>query len=250
MLSDDRGNCLYRCFLWEYGYALKSQFTYKKIQHVSWAVLSIFGMLLLGTVWAQDYSPTYLNEIQKKYGEYAKRRLVAWEKLKNDLKNADERKKLEEVNTFVNLLEYRSDLEHWGTENFWATPLEMIVSGAGDCKSYTITKYFTLLDLGVPDDKLLITYVKALDFNQAQAHMVLTYYATPNSIPLVLDNINKEILPADQRKDLIPIYAFNGKGLWQAKQLGVGNKIGTAQDLKKWVDLEDRMKSGTIRTFY
>ena len=91
------------------------------------------------------------------------------------------------------------------------------------------------------DDKLLITYVKIV--GNDTPHMVLTYYAKPDGIPLIMDSLNKELLPADQRKDLIPIYSFNGKGLWRAKQTSLGNKIGNSEELKQWVDLEKRMKS-------
>ncbi len=45
---------------------------------------------------------------------------------------------------------------------------------------------------------------------------------------------------------MIPIYGFNGTGLWQAKELGKGNQIGQATDLKRWVELSERMKSGKI----
>lgn len=222
------------------------RFYYKKSQLPS--LILFVGMLVCCVVWAQEFSQAFLAQVEKKYGDYAKRRLIAWQKLIQDNTNDPESKKLEAVNQFFNLLEYRSDIDHWGQEDYWATPLEFVISGAGDCEDFTIAKYYALLDLGVADDKLLITYVKALEYNQP--HMVLTYYATPESVPLVLDNLNKEILPADKRKDLAPIYAFNGKGLWQAKQLGVGNRIGNPTDVKRWKDLEGRMKSGTIGTFY
>lgn len=196
---------------------------------------------------ALEFSPSYLDEIGKKYGEYAKRRLITWEKLIKDNKNSAELVKLEKVNSFFNLMEYYSDISHWGKDDYWATPLEFVVSGGGDCEDFTVAKYFTLLDLGVSDDKLLITYVKAIDLNLA--HMVLTYYPTPDGIPLILDNLNKEMLTADKRPDLKPIYSFNGKGLWQAKQLGLGKKIGQATDLKRWNVLQEKIKAGTIGKF-
>lgn len=206
-------------------------------------ILSCFICL----VSALEFSANHLDQIGKQYGEYAKRRMVTWQKLLADNKEATELKKLEVVNQFFNLLEYRSDIHQWGNEDYWATPLEFIIAGGGDCEDFTVAKYFTLLELGIPDDKLLITYVKHLELNVA--HMVLSYYPTPDSIPLILDNYNKEIQPADKRNDLQPIYGFNGKGLWAAKQLGLGNKIGEAADLKRWSDLEERMKSGKIGKF-
>lgn len=196
---------------------------------------------------ALEFNQDFLDQIGKQYGEYAKRRIITWQKLIKDNQAEPELKKLEAVNQFFNLLQYSSDIHLWGKEDYWATPLEFLVAGAGDCEDFTVAKYFTLLELGVPDDKLLITYVKHLQLNIA--HMVLSYYPTPDGIPLILDNYNKEILPADKRTDLQPIYGFNGKGLWAAKQQGLGNKIGQASDLKRWSDLEARMKEGKIGKF-
>jgi len=211
-------------------------------------LLLFTSILFISLAFAIEFTQSYLDEIGKKYGDDARRRLVSWQKLTQEDKNSDERKKLEGVNIFFNFMKYYSDIDHWGKPDYWATPLEFVVSGGGDCEDYTVAKYFTLLELGVPDEKLLITYVKALEINQA--HMVLSYYPTPGSIPLILDNLNKEILPADQRKDLMPIYGFNGTGLWQAKEFSLGHKVGQADDLKRWVDLQNRMKSKEIAKFY
>jgi len=134
-----------------------------------------------------------------------------------------EKEKLEIVNNHFNIMRFLSDARLWRKEDYWATPLEFLVAGAGDCEDFSIAKYFTLLELNVPQEKLLITYVKAIHFNQA--HMVLTYYEKPTSIPVVLDNLIGEIKPATKRKDLIPVYSFNGKGLGQAKQRGKGRKL-------------------------
>lgn len=211
-------------------------------------IIVLTFLSLFGYAFAVEFSQSYIDEIGKKYGEYPKRRLIAWQKLTTDNKNLDEKKKLEAVNIFFNLLDYRKDINHWGEDDHWATPLEFVVSGAGDCEDFAVAKYFALLELGVPDEKLLLMYVKLNQYSKiySQAHMVLTYYETPQSVPLVLDNVNKEILPADKRTDLKPIYGFNGTGLWQAKELGKGNKIGQASDLKRWVELEERIKSGKI----
>lgn len=213
-------------------------------------VLFLWGAFYLcDNAYAQEirFAQSYLDQIGQIYGEAAKKRLSTWQKIVEENQNKDERQKLEAVNNFMNLLEFYTDISHWGKEDYWATPLEMVVSGGGDCEDFSIAKYYTLLALGVPDEKMLITYVKAIELNQA--HMVLTYYSTPESVPLVLDNLNKEILPADQRKDLLPIYGFNGKGLWQAKELGLGHKVGNSADLKQWNDLQSRMTSGTIGKF-
>lgn len=175
------------------------------------------------------------------------KRLKGWEKLVKDNQDKSEQDKLKLVNDYMNMMQFVTDISHWGKQDYWATPLEFLISGGGDCEDFSIAKYFTLLALGVSDKKLMITYVKAIELNQA--HMVLTYYETPESVPLVLDNLNKEILPADKRSDLLPVYSFNGTGLWQAKELGIGNKVGDSTDLKRWADLQSRMSSGKIGKF-
>lgn len=211
-------------------------------------VLTMVLLFYCAPIKAFEYDEAFLANIEQKYGDYAKRRVVSWQKLLKTDPNIPEREKVEKVNTFFNLLEFQSDLAHWGQTDYWATPLEFLVSGAGDCEDYSIAKYYTLIKLGVPDEKLLITYTKALDYNQA--HMVLTYYEEKGSIPLVLDNINKMIKPATERTDLKPIYSFNGSGLWQAKSRGLGKKLGKADDVKRWVVMEERLQSGEIGAFH
>ena len=117
-------------------------------------------------------------------------------------------RKLSLVNTFFNKTDFKSDISHWGKEDYWASPVELLSTNAGDCEDYSIAKYFTLMAMGVPVENLRITYVKAVKLNQA--HMVLAYYAAPNEEPLILDNMTDEILPASERTDLVPVYSFNG----------------------------------------
>jgi hypothetical protein len=73
-----------------------------------------------------------------------------------------------------------------------------------------------------------------------QAHMVLTYYESPNAEPLVLDNLLPAIKPASQRHDLLPIYSFNGTNLWLAKNSANGNPAGSSDQLSLWQNLKQR----------
>jgi len=90
-----------------------------------------------------------------------------------------------------------------------------------------------------------ITMVKATSVNQY--HMVLAYYETPGSIPLILDNLDPQIKPATQRPDLIPVYSFNGKQLWLNKEKGRGVLAGSATRLEKWNDLKYRLGADRMR---
>ena len=64
--------------------------------------------------------------------------------------------------------------------------------------------------------------------------------------PLILDNINKDIHPGSKRRDLLPIYSFNGTGLWLAKQRGKGKLAGSSSRLKRWQDLMQRMSGDNL----
>lgn len=187
-----------------------------------------------------------LKNAKDLYGEQAAKRLNAWQALLDSSRNLSEAKKLEEVNIFFNRLEFVSDQKHWGKEDFWATPVEFLASGGGDCEDFSIAKYFTLRELGVADERLRITYVKSLRLNQA--HMVLSYYPASEKEPLVLDNLEGKIMPASQRKDLIPVYNFNGDGLWIARQRGKGVRVGEADRIGLWMDLRKRLEQPATTT--
>ncbi|MDP3815120.1 cysteine protease LapG [Pseudomonas sp.] len=182
-----------------------------------------------------------LQNAENRYGSLgsAKQRIQAWDALIKASGNSAEQDKLREVNRFFNRqFRFSDDIRIWRQNDYWATPIEALVKGSADCEDYAIAKYFTLRRLGIPSDKLRITYVKALNYNQA--HMVLTYYASPSAIPLVLDNLINEIKPASQRRDLLPVYAFNAEGLYLP---GSSSKKGDSKKLSRWQDLLKKMRA-------
>ena len=188
----------------------------------------------------------WVNAVSKIYGSYAAKRTVTWRTEIASLKHDSEMHKLERINKFFNQLNFVNDIDLWGRKDYWATPLEFIGSNAGDCEDFTIAKYFSLLELGISDTKLRLVYVKAIELNQF--HMVLAYYEKPNSVPIILDNINPIILPATKRPDLLPIYSFNGKNLWLMKEKASGKLAGNASRLSLWNDLRSRNKSLKLNT--
>ncbi len=186
------------------------------------------------------YSDKKLTQIQKQYGKKVSARLLNWKNFINQNLDKTEDEKLKLTNDFFNQqLLWLSDKKLWKQKDYWATPLETLIKSAGDCEDFTIIKYFTLISLGVPVNRLKLTYVKALKYNQA--HMVLTYSKSKRAIPLVLDNINKKILPASKRTDLKPIYSFNGEGMWIQKQKKLGKRVGNSSRIRLWTELTQRM---------
>jgi predicted transglutaminase-like cysteine proteinase len=171
-----------------------------------------------------------LNNAEKRYGNLgaAKQRILAWEAQIKASSNSAEMDKLRDINRFFNRqIRFVDDIRVWRQNDYWATPIEALVKGSGDCEDYSIAS-----------DKLRITYVKALNYNQA--HMVLTYYASPSAEPLVLDNLINEIKPASQRRDLLPVYAFNAEGLYLP---GSNSRKSDSKKLSRWQDLLKKMRT-------
>lgn len=157
----------------------------------------------------------------------------------------DDDGRLQAVNQFFNRrIQFREDIEVWGQEDYWASPVEMLDKGQGDCEDFAMAKYFSLLSLGMPTAKLRLVYVRAQlggPGGVVQAHMVLAYYAQPQAEPLILDNLISELRPASRRPDLTPVFSFNSDGLWQ----GVGST--TAGDpmvrLSRWRELLSKARA-------
>ncbi|MDM3319327.1 transglutaminase-like cysteine peptidase [Citrobacter sp. Ce006] len=170
----------------------------------------------------------------------AQQRIRAWQQLLLTLRSADEQTQLRAVNQFFNdKIRYTEDIDAWHSVDYWATPIESLRKGEADCEDYAIAKYFTLRQLGVSEDKLRITYVKALRLNRA--HMVLTWYATPEAIPLVLDSLTSTISPATQRMDLLPVYSFNNTGLWLPGNQN-NKRVGDSKRLSRWQQVFTKMR--------
>ncbi|WP_299007277.1 transglutaminase-like cysteine peptidase [uncultured Shewanella sp.] len=183
--------------------------------------------------------PKITQALEAHYGLKAKLRVKSWFRLIDQARGLDELGKIIKVNQFFNQYTYITDIKLWGHTNYWAKPLEFIGVGAGDCEDFSIAKYFTLLYLGVSEDKLRLTIVKAPKLNQN--HMVLSYYETASSTPLVLDNLDLDIKAATQRPDLIPVYSFNGRQLWLNQEKVQGVLAGSSNQLTLWNELQNRL---------
>ena len=188
---------------------------WRRVQQVALCAASLF---FLG--FSQALDNARLLEAAAKFGP---RTVTEAQQLLQAIERAvglDEERRLSLLNGFFNQrIEFRSDLEVWGQIDYWASPLESLDKGRGDCEDYAIAKYFSLVSTGVPVAKLRMVYVRAMVGGRSLAHMVLAYYAQPGAEPLILDNLVPEVRPASQRPDLQPVFSFNSEGLWQ----GVGS---------------------------
>lgn len=197
--------------------------------------------------YSTNLTPALIEQLANRFGAEAKTRLSAWQDLLRALRLGEdkrdrppsgkaERDILQGVNSFFNRIPFLDDLKHWGVEDYWATPAEMLASNGADCEDYAIAKYFALKEIGIPVARLRITYVKAT--RPPQPHMVLAYYASPDADPLILDNLDTEIRPATQRPDLIPVYSFNDDDVWLARN---NARAGSSSQIRLWRGLLDRL---------
>jgi predicted transglutaminase-like cysteine proteinase len=183
-------------------------------------------------------SPRLIDAYARRFGVEARARIDGWKR------NAEHRKAsplselelLGDVNRALNRIPFIDDQKHWGENDYWATPAESVGSGGADCEDFSIAKYFLLKELGVPTQRLRMTYVKALKLNQA--HMVLAYYPRPDAEPLVLDNLEDSVRPASQRTDLEPVYSFNDEELWIERR----GRSGSPQQIRNWSLLLERLE--------
>lgn len=214
---------------------------------------NIFAILLISAVLVSYASPApllskkKLQDIERFYGSGGVQSALHWQELLEAAKLEAENKKLIMVNDyFNNRIQFMSDKSIWNQSDYWATPLQTLVQGKGDCEDFSIAKYVSLLKVGVSREKLRLVYVKAkIRKGVALAHMVLAYYQSPTSDPYILDNLNREILPSSKRPDLKPIFSFNSDGLWVGNALSPHVK-NTESRLSHWRDILIRMKKEGI----
>jgi len=215
------------------------------------AVLAMGALTLLAVaLWAaisaaqtlQPDAQRLQQTARQRYGEAGVQRVQAWLDMLASHRNLPETDKIQAVNNFWNqAVQGAEDIDVWRQTDYWATPLESLGKRQGDCEDYVIGKYFSLLALGIPADKLRFIYVKAIMGGTGSriqvAHMVLGYYSEPNAMPLVLDNLLSSIEPANKRRDLVPVFSFNAGGVYvDGKQASPVERIG------RWNDLLLRMK--------
>ncbi|PTS85737.1 hypothetical protein DBR00_08225 [Pseudomonas sp. HMWF032] len=164
-------------------------------------------------------------------------RLASWLNLLDNSASDNDRAQLERVNHFINRsVSFVSDQQAWGADDYWATPAQTLSLGKGDCEDFAIAKYFSLVRMGVPSEKLRLTFVKAIQQNQA--HMVLAYYPSASAEPLILDNLDPRIRPASERNDLLPVYSFNNHGVFLAKN---PQRVSQPPEfLARWNELSER----------
>jgi predicted transglutaminase-like cysteine proteinase len=212
-------------------------------QRLSLILAGVFlGVSLFGLTSATPNLDRMQQLAQERYGTAAAETVSAWRKMMEEARGQPVEQQLNLVNTFFNRrILYELDPVVWQQNDYWASPLEFMGRATGDCEDYSISKYMTLLMLGVPNEKLRMIYVRARTAGaKTEAHMVLGYYEDPTGEPVILDNLITSVRPASRRTDLSPVFSFNNQGLWVAGQQS--SSADPTARLSKWREVLDRMK--------
>ena len=213
----------------------------------------VFAQLIPDLGFTTKVSAALVSLYARKFGPPVPERLAGWIAFARDEKAQAFRQRLDAaagreaealqiVNDAINRrVKWVDDKTHCGVDDYWATPAESIASAGGDCEDYSLAKYYMLKELGVPVTKLRITYVRLLQ-RDGIAHMVLAYYPTPASEPLILDYVDPAVRGASRRNDIEPVYSFNDDEL-----VMVAGGKGRPAQIRAWLSVQERlvMESGT-----
>jgi predicted transglutaminase-like cysteine proteinase len=102
---------------------------------------------------------------------------------------------LGEINRAINLsIRPMSDLAQYGVEDYWASPLESLGSGAGDCEDYAIAKYVALEESGIAPADLQLEIVRDIEHQATHAVVEVRY----KDEWLILDNRMLLIMNTEQ----------------------------------------------------
>lgn len=204
-------------------------------------ILLVATMLLFSLARAVGFdADKLLKSITQRFGTTSEQKFRDWQKLVADTAKMDDQdQQIKKVNDFWNRrVQFTEDKEAWTQDDYWATPMESLGHGKGDCEDFAIAKYFTLLAAGMDVTQLRLIYVKAkLGGAITQAHMVLAFYSDPEAEPQILDNLLGEIRPASRRPDLTPVFSFNSQGIYGGTSAAGSTGSTSTKRLSRWEEL-------------
>lgn len=134
---------------------------------------------------------------------------VTWDTFKSKAPLNNKMELLRYVNSFWNTWPYVEDIVNWRQEDYWEIPAEFLKK-SGDCEDYSIIKYFTLKELGIPPENMRVVVVR--DTIRNFAHAVLVVYL--NADAFILDNLSNSVLSHTKVRQYSPQYSVNEFGRW------------------------------------
>jgi predicted transglutaminase-like cysteine proteinase len=113
------------------------------------------------------------------------------------------------INRAVNMaIRPTSDWAQYGLADFWASPLQTLANGAGDCEDYAIVKYVALRELGILPEDLRLVIVQDDKHEVGHAVVAVRY----EQRWLILDNRTMAILDAEDVRYYRPLFSLDQQG--------------------------------------
>jgi predicted transglutaminase-like cysteine proteinase len=152
-----------------------------------------------------------LNRFKRDFdSSVEKPQIKKWLAFLGSLEGKSDAQKISAVNDYLNKVKFIPDSKNYGMRDYWATPAEFLSRG-GDCEDYAVTKYISLLALGVPKSKMRIAIVQDYVMNMPHALLVVYQGATTK----ILDNQNPAILDSADISRYKPIYSISQVAWWK-----------------------------------
>jgi hypothetical protein len=156
---------------------------------------------------AERSSPTFDQDLSKFMSPAS---VAQWQTMLQNLRDAPILEKGRAVNNFFNRWPYKRDIEIYGVEMYWPTPAEFL-RNSGMCHGYAITKFYALLKMGVPEDRMRIVALN--DTIRNIGHAVLALYVDDTAY--ILDNVSNVIMTHDRLAHYAPVFSVNQSFLWR-----------------------------------
>ncbi|HEX5472924.1 MAG TPA: transglutaminase-like cysteine peptidase [Lacipirellulaceae bacterium] len=123
-------------------------------------------------------------------------------------KGQEGRRQLGWINRAVNLsISPMSDWAQYGYADVWASPLQTLRSGAGDCEDYATVKYAVLRELGFSTNDLRLVILQDSKLQVEHAVVAVRYEGKWS----ILDNRTMAILDTEQTQNYRALFALD----WQ-----------------------------------
>lgn len=138
-------------------------------------------------------------------------KLNEWKAKIESLRDKPRAKQVEEINRYINTIDYIVDPVNWGMPDHWATPNEFFAMN-DDCEDYAIAKFMSLRALGVPNDDMRIMIVQDMNLGGI-IHGILALRMDGEIY--ILDNQIKNLIPARKIHHYKAIYSINETAWWR-----------------------------------
>ena len=113
--------------------------------------LSVFLLGLSAFLAIAALDPAVLQQqLVARYGQERVPLLKNWLGAIQAVKTKSDEVRLRQINDFINQhIHFEDDISVWQQSDYWATPLETIGQGRGDCEDFAIIKYVALREAGI-----------------------------------------------------------------------------------------------------